>query len=169
MVANVTGTTLHDIEGRRVQIREKPRRRKNFISVGGCQKFEELQELVQSIEPSRVSHRLKRFCADASRISGKQDSSQRQLKKFLQRSNLGQVGARPSQLLGIELYDEVSGVDSLPGANVRDPIVGKAAAYNRQMARREFANVITDEYRAGRLADEVDLELRVKIPYRSRP
>src|SRR6266568_5599235 len=110
MVANVTGTTLHDIEGRRVQIREKPRRGKNFIGVGGCQEFEELQELVQSIEPSRISHRLKRICADAGRISEKQDSSQRQLKKFLQRCNLRQASARPSQLVGIELYDEVSGV-----------------------------------------------------------
>ena len=105
--------------------------------------------MIQSIEPSRISHRLKRICADAGRISEKQDSSKRQLKKFLQRCNLRQAGARPSQLLGIELYDEVSGVDGLSGANMRDPIVGKAAAYNRQMARREFANVITDEYRAG--------------------
>jgi len=96
MVTNVTGTTLHDVEGRRVQIREKPGRRKNFIGVRGCQQFEELQELVQSIEPSRVSHRLKRICADAGRISEKQDSSQRQLKNFLQRSNLGQAGARLS-------------------------------------------------------------------------
>src|ERR1700730_2615781 len=128
MVTNVAGATLHDVESRRVQIREKPRRRKNFIAVGGCQQLEQLQELVQSIEPSCVSHRFKRIGADAGCISEKQDSSQRQLKKFLQRSDLGQVAARLFQLLGIELDDEASGVDGLPAADMRAPIVGKAAA-----------------------------------------
>jgi len=33
-------------------------------SVGGCQRFEELQESVHSIELSRVSRRLKRIRAD---------------------------------------------------------------------------------------------------------
>jgi hypothetical protein len=31
---------------------------------------------------------------------------------------------------------------------VRDPIVGKVAPYNRQVARRELADVVTDEHRA---------------------
>jgi hypothetical protein len=47
------------------------------------------------------------------------------------------------------LYDEVSGINNLTDANVRDPIVGKTAAYNRQMARREFANIVTNEHRTG--------------------
>ena len=45
---------------------------------------------------------------------------------------LTQSSARFFQLPEIELNDEVPGVDNLPRANVRDPIVGKAAPYDRE-------------------------------------